>query len=98
MFKEEVEDIPITYEPVADGNNDSADSADEDLPCSVAELKKRLFGDREGEAARYKREGPLSPSHTHPLNLTFEPTYFENTSETSANVNNNNSGKLLTAL
>ena len=77
MFKEEVEDIPITYEPVADGNSDSADSSDEAIPSSVAELKKRLFGDKEGDAARYKREGPLSPAHKHPLNATFDQSYFE---------------------
>ncbi len=93
MFKEEVEDIPITYEPVADGNYDSSD--DEVLPSSVAELKKRLFGDREGEAARYKREGPLSPSHTHPLNTSFDGGYdYEGQSspEKPPNINNNNSG------
>lgn len=91
MFKDEVEDIPNTYEPCADHH--SRDDDDEDIPSSVAELKKRLFGAREGEAARYKKDGVLSPKYTHPENMTFEPGYhFHDDRERSPNVNNNNSG------
>ncbi len=83
MFKDEVEDIPNSYEPIADTTNQSDDD-DEPLPSSVAELKKRLFGNQENESARYRREGPLSPKYTHPLNTDF-------TRERSPNANNNNS-------
>ena len=95
MFKEEVEDIPNTYEPVADGSEDSG-GEEEVIPSSVAELKKRLFGEREVEAARYKREGPLSPKYTHPFSVTFDEGYkFQGQSsrELSPNANNNNSGE-----
>ena len=90
MFKEEVEDIPNTYEPCADNYS----SEDEDkIPSSVAELKKRLFGTKEGEAARYKKDGVLSPKYTHPENVSFESGYhFYDDRERSPNVNNNNSG------
>ena len=95
MFKEEVEDIPNTYEPVADNREDSGDEA---IPSSVAELKKRLFGEHEVEAARYKREGPLSPKYTHPLNVSFDEGYKfseQSSRERSPNINNNNSGEWL---
>lgn len=62
----------------------------------VAALKKKLFGVAEQETTKYKKEGVLSPKHTHPTNVQFGTEYeFKQESspfyrESSPNVNNNN--------
>ena len=62
----------------------------------VAALKKKLFGVTEQETTKYKKEGVLSPKHTHPSNIRFGEDYkFKHESspfyrESSPNVNNNN--------
>ena len=62
----------------------------------MAALKKMLFGAQEQSTAKYKKEGVLSPKHTHPSNMSFESGYkFSKESspfyrENSPNVNNNN--------
>ena len=62
----------------------------------VAALKKKLFGVAEQETTKYKKEGDLSPKHTHPSNIQFgtEHEFKKESSpfyrESSPNVNNNN--------
>ena len=119
MFKEDVEAIPH-YEPCVDhGDNgeaeepgsvacvDHGDNGEAEEPGSVAAIKMRLFGKREAEATRYKKDGVLSPRNTHPASMTFSNDYFNNTNTvggnnhtsydhsesiiTHDNVNNNNS-------
>ena len=93
MFKEEVEDIP-SYDPQMD---QPEEEEEEEIPSSVAALKQKLFGAQESEVARYKKDGILSPRHTHPENVTFSDVYeFHKESspfyrENSPNANNNNS-------
>ena len=58
MFKEEVEDIP-SYEPRIDNEGAPASAGDQDIPSSVAELKKMLFG--QPETQKYSKDGPMSP-------------------------------------
>lgn len=99
MFKEEVEDIP-SYESQTNQQFKQEEEEEEEIPSSVAALKKKLFGAHESETARYKKEGILSPRHTHPENVTFSegyefhkessPFYHESSPE-APNVNNNNS-------
>ena len=81
MFKEEVEDIP-SYEP----------RVDEEVPSTVAELKKMLFGDHETVNTKYKLgEGPLSPHYpSSGSSLPFDYDYHSDNS-LSPNINNNNS-------
>ena len=68
----------------------------EEIPTSVAALKKKLFGAQEQGVTKYKKEGSLSPKYTHPTSMSFEPGYkFGKESspfyrENSPNVNNNN--------
>ena len=70
--------------------------AQEEIPTSVAALKKKLFGAQEQGVTKYKKEGSLSPKYTHPTSVTFETGYkFSKESspfyrENSPNVNNNN--------
>lgn len=81
MFKEEVEDIP-NYEPRVDQQEDvTTSSSDEEteidpVPVGVAAIKLKLFGKQEKKATRYKKEGGLSPRHTHPENMFFSEEYF----------------------
>ena len=62
----------------------------------MAALKKKLFGAQEQGVTKYKKEGVLSPKHTHPTNMSFESGYtFGKESspfyrESSPNINNNN--------
>lgn len=81
MFKEEVEDIPL-YEPHVDLESTSPEeqeevaAAEEEVPVGVAAIKMKLFGKKEQEATRYKKDGILSPKYTHPENMTFSEDYF----------------------
>ena len=91
MFKEEVEDIP-SYEPRVD--QVVPITPEEELPVGVAAIKMKLFGRHEQEAARYKKDGILSPKYTHPTNITFTEDYFSKSPthrDSSPNANNNNS-------
>ena len=47
------------------------------VPASVAAIKMKLFGGKEQEATRYKKEGVLSPKYVHPENITFSKDYFD---------------------
>ena len=68
----------------------------EDIPTSVAALKKKLFGTQEQGVTKYKKEGSLSPKYTHPTNVSFESGYTFNKESSPfyhdnlPNVNNNN--------
>ena len=81
MFKEEVEDIPPLYDPAHDPSLDAhrdkyEPRVDKEIPSSVAELKKMLFGDKSTvEVTKYSKEGSLSPRYTHPLNTSFSADY-----------------------
>lgn len=55
MFREEVEDIP-RYEPRVEQNTPV-----EEIPTTIAELKKKLFGTRETGVHTYRRDGSTSP-------------------------------------
>ena len=59
MFKEEVEDIP-SYEPRIDDEEapPTEEEGSEDIPSSVAALKKMLFG--QASTQKYSKEGPMS--------------------------------------
>ena len=62
MFKEEVEDIP-SYEPRIDDEEapstaEVEEGPDENIPSSVAGLKKMLFGQEQTQ--KYSKEGPMS--------------------------------------
>ena len=67
MFKEEVEDIP-SYEPRIDNEEapptgggaeaPPTGGGNEDIPSSVAELKRKLFG--QGQTQKYSTEGPMN--------------------------------------
>ena len=81
MFKEEVEDIPPLYDPAHDPSLDAhrdqyEPRVDKEVPSTVAELKKMLFGDKStAEVTKYSKEGSLSPRYTHPLNASFSADY-----------------------
>lgn len=97
MFKDEVEDIPPRYDPTYDPDFEASleryePRVDEEIPSTVAELKKMLFGEQATEVTRYSTEGSLSPRYTHPVNMSFETDYeFHRDSSLSPNNNNNNS-------
>ena len=97
MFKEEVEDIPPHYDPTYDPEFEASleryePRVDEEIPSTVAELKKMLFGEQATVATRYSTEGALSPRYTHPVNVSFDTDYeFHRDSSLSPNNNNNNS-------
>ena len=99
MFKDEVEDIPNSYEPRIDQEDVVTPPPDEEPLVGVAAIKAKLFGKQEKNVTRYRKEGLLSPRHTHPTNLTFSDDYFSkqmtaNTyRDSSPNINNNNSEK-----
>lgn len=86
MFKEEVEDIPPLYDPAQDSSLDAhrdqyEPRVDKEIPSTVAELKKMLFGAKStDEVAKYTKEGPLSPRYTHPLNVSFGAEFHRDTS------------------
>ncbi len=85
MFKEEVESIP-TYEPRVD---------EEEVPSTVAELKKMLFGQKEAETSRFKRGEPKRLDYyeeEHELNYEY---HRDGRSPSPPNNNNNNSGAVL---
>ncbi len=104
MFKDEVEAIP-NYEPRVDDESSATPSPlpDDQLAVGVAAIKLKLFGQKEEEATRYKKEGMLSPKNVNPNNITFNDNYFREMEagegygqslghrDSSPNMNNNNS-------
>ena len=95
MFKEEVEDIPPIYDPEPSYDTEPAyepepsyePRVDEEIPSTVAELKKMLFGERESNTAKYKKEGSLSPRHNEGFDYPYE---YQRDSSLSPNTSNSN--------
>lgn len=89
MFKEEVEDIPLVYdpEPLYEPEPSYEPRVDEEIPSTVAELKRMLFGDREKDATRFKKETSQSPRHNKPFDYPFE---YHRDSSLSPNIGNSN--------
>lgn len=75
MFRDDVEPIP-NYEPCVD-QAEKENNGETEVPVGVAAIKMRLFGSREKEPTRYKKDGVLSPKSTHPENMTFSNEYFD---------------------
>ena len=95
MFKEEVEDIPLVYDPEPSYEPDPPHEpepsyeprVDEEIPSTVAELKRMLFGEQESGATRYKKEGSQSPRHNRAFDYPFE---YHRDSSLSPNISNSN--------
>lgn len=69
MFKEEVEDIP-SYEPRGD---EETSSTVEEIPSTVAELKRMLFGDQEAEVKMHRKGEGLQSIEYHSMEQHESP-------------------------